>query len=175
MKTNISINAFDASSVDNAIDELRAYELRIQMKAAELGERIATIVAREASMVFNTATADTTIRGGPVTGQVEVTVTPHGNYTVIVADGRDAVFMEFGAGVYFNGPAGSSPNPLGAENGFTIGSYGNGQGAKETWAFYDMAGNKQISHGTPASMPLYNAITAAANDIAQIAREVFST
>lgn len=40
------------------------------------------------------------------------------------------LFIEFGAGIHYNGSAGSSPHPKGNEFGYTIGSYGKGLGKK---------------------------------------------
>jgi hypothetical protein len=137
---------------------------------------VAYFIAKDASAVFNTAVADDLIGVGFVTGSVNVTVQPQGeNMTVVIASGKDAVFMEFGAGVYYNGAVGSSPNPLGADLGFTIGSYGKGNGAKEVWGFYGDDGEIHLTHGVPASMPLYKAVQSVSRDIVQIAREVFST
>lgn len=165
----------DPASIDAAIAELRVYQQRIVLKCQELTERIAMFIAHEASAVFNTAVADDLIGEGVLTGNVEVRVENHGNYTLVIADGHDAVFMEFGAGVYNNGPVGSSPNPWGAELGYTIGSYGKGNGRKDVWVYVDGDGVKHFTHGVPASMPLYRAVQSVSKDIVRIAREVFST
>lgn len=95
-----------------------------------------------------------------------------GNVTVVVANGEDAVWIEFGAGVHYNGSVGSSPNPYGAKLGFIIGGYGKGNGRKETWGFYE-DGELKITHGTPAKMPMANAVTALCNEFPRIAKEVF--
>jgi hypothetical protein len=83
--------------------------------------------------------------------------------------------MEFGAGVYYNGAVGSSPNPLGTGLGFTIGSYGKGNGRKEVWGYRGEDGEIHLTHGAPASMPLYKAVQSVSRDIARIAREVFAS
>lgn len=166
----------DPASIDAAILELRAYQDRLRNKANELRERVAYFIAKEASAIFNTAVADDLIGEGFVTGSVDVSVESRGeNVTVVIASGEDAVFMEFGAGVYNNGSVGSSPNPWGAELGFTIGSYGKGYGAREVWGYRGSDGEIHLTHGTPASMPLYRAVQSVSGDIARIAREVFST
>jgi hypothetical protein len=59
--------------------------------------------------------------------------------------------------------------------GYTIGSYGNGNGAKAVWGFKGEDGTLHLTHGVPASMPLYRALQSVVNDIEQIAREVFSS
>lgn len=166
----------DSASIDAAVREIEAYGRRVQRKMDELRERIAYFIAKDASAVFNTAVAGDDLREGTITGNVQVSVEQKGNnVTLIIADGKDAVFMEFGAGVYFNGPVGSSPNPLGTELGFTIGSYSTHKPDKEIWGYKGEDGEIHLTHGTPASMPLYKAVQSVTRDIERIAREVFST
>lgn len=170
---NVSLNT---ASINAAVQELRDYAKWVERKAAELRERIAYFIAKDASAVFNTAMAEDDLWAGAITGSVEVSVEPQGdNMTLVIANGKDAVFMEFGAGVYFNGAVGSSPNPWGTDLGFTIGSYGFGQGKKEVWGYRGEDGEIHLTHGAPASMPLYRAVQSVSRDIERIAREVFST
>ena len=176
MSKTITIDVFNPASIDRAVNEIRDYSRWVQRKTDELRERIAYFIAKDASAVFNTAVVDDLIGEGAVTGSVTVVVENQGdNMTVVIANGEDAVFMEFGAGVYYNGGVGSSPNPLGAALGYTIGSYGKGNGAKAVWGFKGEDGALHLTHGVPASMPLYRALQSVVNDIEQIAREVFSS
>ena len=91
---------------------------------------------------------------------------------MVIANGEDAVWVEFGAGVYHNGSVGSSPHPKGAELGMTIGSYGNGRGSRRVWGYYD-EGGLVLTRGTPAQMPMYSAAKAVCEKIDEIARRVF--
>ena len=183
MSRTITIDVFDPASIDRAVNEIREYSRWVQRKTDELRKRVAELISNQAQAIFNSSVADNgfkVINGNPVDdtrfGEVTVTVQPEGdNTTVIIASGKDAVFMEFGAGVYYNGSVGSSPNPLGTALGFTIGSYGKGNGAKEVWGYYGDDGEIHLTHGAPASMPLYKAVQSVSRDIARIAREVFST
>ena len=175
MSRTITIDVFDPASIDAAVREIKDYKRFVVSKCEELRKRVAHLIAKDARAVFNTAVADALVGEGFVTGSVDVVVEDNGDYTLVIANGEDAVFMEFGAGVYYNGSVGSSPNPLGGGLGFTIGSYGKGHGKKEVWGFYGSDGQLHLTHGTPASMPMYKAIQAVSNDIVQIAREVFST
>ena len=176
MSRTITIDIFDPSSIDRAVNEIREYSRWVQRKTDELRERIAYFIAKDASAVFNTAMAEDDLWAGAITGSVNVSVESQGdNMTLVIANGKDAVFMEFGAGVYFNGAVGSSPNPWGTELGFTIGSYGFGQGRKEVWGYKGDDGEIHLTHGAPASMPLYRAVQSVSRDIVKIAREVFST
>ena len=175
MSRTITIDIFNPASVDAAVKEIRDYADWVKRKTDELRERVAYFIAKDASAVVNTAVADDLIGEGAVIGSVDVVVEDNGNMTLVIANGEDAVFMEFGAGVYYNGGVGSSPNPLGAALGYTIGSYGKGNGAKAVWGFKGDDGALHLTHGVPASMPLYRALQSVVNDIEQIAREVFSS
>ena len=80
-------------------------------------------------------------------------------------------FIEFGAGVYFNGP---EPYPEPRPDGVAkIGEYGQGKGKQNTWGYYDDGGNLILTHGTPAAMPMYHAERTMEQEIKRIAREVF--
>lgn len=103
---------------------------------------------------------------------VDVTVTDKDNVSIIIANGEDAIWVEFGAGVYHNGSAGGSPHPKGSSLGFTIGGYGKGMGKKSVWGYYE-DGDLRLTHGTPAVMPMYNAVKTVCDNISAIAREVF--
>ena len=104
--------------------------------------------------------------------EVTVSLDQRDNVTVVVAQGEDAIWVEFGAGVHHNGSAGSSPHPSGAELGFTIGGFGKGNGKKDIWGYYE-GGELRLTHGTPAVMPMYNAMKMVCDEIVDIAREVF--
>ena len=91
--------------------------------------------------------------------------------------GKDVAFIEFGAGVHYNGAGGESPNPYGAPLGMIIGSYGLGHGLEDHWFYRDSeTGESKMSHGTEAAMPMYHASVKIRekNSFLSIAREVFS-
>lgn len=165
----------DPGSINKAIHEVQQYKADITRKTKLLRDRVSTLIAWRASQGFSSALAGDIIRGGEKQyGSVDVQVDERGDITVILAVGEDAAFIEFGAGVYYNGSVGSSPHPKGAELGMTIGSYGKGNGAKNVWGFYE-DGELKLTHGTPAAMPMYNAMKEVCADIANIAKEVFSS
>lgn len=137
-------------------------------------KRLAEEIGKEASRVFNSSSVDDIIKGGAShTANVSVTVTHSGDVSIIIADGEDAVWCEFGAGVYHNGAVGSSPNPYGSEHGLTIGSYGKGKGSRKAWGYMAENGELVITRGTVATMPMYKALLSVANKSIAIAREVF--
>jgi hypothetical protein len=118
------------------------------------------------------AIVDDLLNGGTKTADVDVSVEVRDNISVVIAHCEDAIWVEFGAGVYHNGSAGSSPHPKGAELGFAIGGYGKGMGNRTIWGYYE-DGELRLTHGTPSTMPMYNAVKTVSDGIVEIAREVF--
>lgn len=160
-------------SIRKAANDLRQYRQGLPRKLEELRRQIAERIAADARGGFATALVDDLLQGGSRNANVEVMVDEAGTTSLVIAVGEDAIWCEFGAGVYHNGSVGSSPHPKGAELGFTIGTYGEGKGARQTWGFYD-GGELKLTHGTPASMPMYNAMQRVCDEIARIAQEVFA-
>lgn len=148
-----------ARSIDAALREVEALQRSQAGRHSKRLRAIAEAVRDRAEQYYNAAWVDDIVGGTRRAAEVTVTVetTPRG-YKV-VASGTDAVFVEFGAGVYHNGAAGTSPHPKGAEFGFTIGSYGKGRGKGGAWGYYGSDGELIITHGTPAQMPLYRAFS----------------
>lgn len=177
-------------SIDAAIKEIEKFKSEMETKLARLRELVATRVAWSASAGFSTAlTSDIFSGGQPLPSDVDVTVTSddNSNVSIVIANGEDAVFIEFGAGVYYNGSAGSSPHPWTDQNPtFLIGEYGKGYGKKNVWALpkemwtettTDKDGNVKVkpmlTHGTPAAMPMYRGVQDALRVIGGLAQEVF--
>ena len=160
------------SEINRAMKELADYKQEILHKTELLREKVAERLADEAKNGFSGAVVDDLTRGGQRFAQVDVSVDNRGSVTVVVASGEDAVWVEFGAGVYHNGSPGSSPHPHGAELGMTIGGFGKGNGKKEVWGFYE-DGELKLTRGTPARTPMALAVTTVCNDIQAIAKEVF--
>lgn len=84
--------------------------------------------------------------------------------------GSEVLFVEFGAGVHFNGSG--SPNPYASTLGYEIGGYGKHQGLNDFW-FYREDGELIKSHGTKATMPMYRAYEEICNSFLRIAEAVF--
>lgn len=167
--------AFELSEqgVANAIKELRQYKSEFVKKVETLQKRIAERISNEMLANFASAVCDDLVSGGTRSVQIDTVLDLSGEVSLIIAKGPDAVFCEFGAGVYHNGAVGSSPHPKGAELGMTIGSYGKGYGARRVWGYYE-GDTLVLTRGTPASMPMYNAFKAVCDEIYTIAKEVFA-
>ena len=160
-------------SIDKAINEIKEYRREFIRKVDLYRQRLGEEIARISQVGFSGSILDDVINGTSRKPEVEVTATDNGNICVIVAMGKDAVWCEFGAGIFHNGSVGSSPNPYGRTNGFTIGSYGV-HGKQQAWGYYDEGGNLVLTRGTPASMPMYKAVQAVSKMAISIARGVFT-
>lgn len=166
----IGLNTKD---IDRAIREVEKYKQDLQQKINIFRQRLADELAKDAQLGFDSALMDDLVKGGM--RRPDVTVMPpedNGNVTVVIAKGKDAIFVEFGAGVYHNGPVGSSSHPKGAELGYTIGSYGKGYGKGKAWGYREN-GELKITRGTPTAMPMYNAMKSVIAKANTIAREVW--
>lgn len=172
MKKTVIRFGLSEKEIDRAIKELERYKQELIRKTALLREKVADRIANLSRSGFAGAVVDDVLRGGVKTAQVQVSLDNHENVSLVIANGEDAVWVEFGAGVFHNGSTGSSPHPEGAELGFTIGGYGKGMGKKEVWGYYE-DGELRLTHGTPAIMPMYNAVRTVCEEIADVAREVF--
>ncbi len=154
-----------ARSIDDAIREVEVLQ---RSEAGRHGERLKAIaesIRDRAEQYYNAAWVDDIVGGTRRAAEVTVTVETTARGYKVVATGTDAVFVEFGAGVYHNGAAGASPHPRGAELGFTIGSYGKGRGKGAAWGYYGADGELVITHGTPAQMPLYRAFSEVISEV----------
>ena len=158
--------------IDEAIRELDKYKQELTQKTELLRKRVAEKIAELSRSGFAGAVVDDLLNGGQRLAQVDVSIDNRENITIVIAKGEDAIWAEFGAGVHHNGSPGSSPHPKGSELGFTIGGYGYGMGNRDTWGFYE-DGELRLTHGAPATMPMYNALKTVCDEISAIAREVF--
>ena len=164
----------DPMEISRAIAEMEAYKRDFESKLRRVRELIGERIWWSAQNGFKSAVVSDVIAGPQVANDVTVTIEHNDDMTVIIADGEEAVFIEFGAGVYHNGAAGSSPHPWGAENGYMIGEYGKGQGKRNVWAL--PGSTKQspnLTHGTPAAMPMYLGLMEGIKEIESIVRGVF--
>ena len=171
MKT-IHVDAMNTASVKAAIAELQSVKREWERKGKLCCEAIAAALAEEIEKnflnipfsddLFNVKTHQA-IKTTPVWG-----VEAKGNTVVVKENGAELAFIEFGAGISHN--AGRS-NPLSEKVSFdtAIGSYGQGHGTQPYW----FVAHNLISYGTPAYMPIYNAIEAVKPMIPTICRGIF--
>lgn len=104
--------------------------------------------------------------------KVDTTYDVEDNTLTISANGNAICFLEFGAGVYYNGNGSNYPYPKPSEIA-GIGEYGKGRGKQEWWVFKTDDGKKEWTHGNPAMMPMQHTLSDIRASIQELAREVF--
>lgn len=166
----IKINPYSEKSVDNAIKQMKLFKAEVQLKTRQLVERLADAGFQIVS-ASGASEGDTNFVGD---AYVQFEYADVSAKATLVLHGEGVAFIEFGAGVHFNAPAGQSTNPFGQQLGLTIGSYGLGLGANDSWVYFDSdEGKYKTSHGTKASMPMATADVAIRDSFERVAREVF--
>lgn len=159
MKKHIKID-LSTDGIESAVKELNDLKKAQSERLDAEAKAIADLLCKKAQQNFANAWYDQLTQGVRREANVRCRVEKTVNGYRVVAEGEQVTFIEFGAGVYFNAPAGSSPHPRGEELGFIIGEFGQGYGKKNTWGYYEGNGAERrivITHGTAAQMPLYMA------------------
>lgn len=185
MSQTITINVLSQKSINNAIKKLEEYKDSLSYKCEEFVRQLAEVGIPIIDNRMNKArftVADTSEDGTPVykgantTHYTNIRINSYGDYSeaILSVQGEDLLFIEFGAGVYYNGQAGSSPHPYGEKLGYRIGYYGEGHGKQKIWGYYDDSGVLVLTHGVKATMPVYSAWQEIYKQIGTIARKVFS-
>lgn len=169
MEKKISISLSE-KSIQNAIKELNQYKNDLKRKNDEFVKHLAELGIPIINQNIASAAGDS-----DKSHNTYIKINSFGDYSqaTLVCEGRDLLFIEFGSGVFYNGSAGTSPHPKGSELGYTIGSYGKGQGKNDFWFYYADSGESVMSHGTESTMPVYKASIEIMQNIRRIAREVF--
>lgn len=160
--------------IDKAIKKLEWYKSNLRVMQQRFVDRLLQSGYRVVNRDKGKATGDSDTSFVPTVSIKRVS--DNAVRGTLSISGKDVLFVEFGAGVHYNGALGSSPNPKGLEFGYFIGSYPNQQYAGEDYWFYkNENGERVMSHGTKAAMPMYNASQDIRGHFASIAREVFNT
>ena len=103
---------------------------------------------------------------------VEVGIEARQGGYAVYADGEEVAFIEFGAGVYYNGAEsykGHRPPEVAR-----IGEYGQGKGKRNTWAYYDENRVLHFTHGNPPANAMYYALQDTISKLQTIAKEIFT-
>ena len=169
-RKTIKIDLFDGKSLDNAIKQIQEYKERLSNKCEMFVHRLAEVGIPIIDQNIALAAGDSD-KGH----NTYIKINSFGSYSQarLIVEGKDLLFIEFGAGVHYNGNLGGSPHPKGKEMGYTIGSYGKGQGKNDFWFYYADSGEAVMSHGTQATMPVYKAGEEMRRQVLNIAKEVF--
>ena len=158
----------DSASIGRAINELRAYRESLDKKVAELVQ----MLTMDGVVVARTWVA--VAQGGFHDASVDYLINSVGDITAaqISLNGKDALFIEFGAGIHYNG----SDPPHAAQFGYGVGTYNPSSDNAfnpDGWYYYN--GTQRVhSYGTEGTYPLYHAAENARNNAIQKAVEIFS-
>lgn len=157
-------------SIRNAINEIEVYKRQFVERNEVFVRRLAELGIPVIDQNIAAAQGDS-----DKSHNTYIKISSFGSYSEakLVVEGKSILFIEFGAGIRYNGSSGTSPHPKGEEFGYTIGSYGKGQGSKDFWFYYADTGESVMSHGTEATMPVFRASQEIIQNIRRIAREVF--
>lgn len=159
-------------SIQDTIKQLRAYQKSLVSKNEEFVRRLAELGIPVIDENIALAQGDS-----DKNHNTYIRINNFGGYSqaTLVCEGSDLLFIEFGSGIHYNTPAGTSPHPKGQDFGCTIGSYGQGNGKNESWVYYADSGEWVRSYGTEATMPVYKASVKIMQNIRKIAKEVFAS
>lgn len=143
--------------LSSAIKRMSKRVSKMRRLQTELPKALAEYGAANAQIRFDNAAYDIMLlipgTYTPYAGyhpSIEVEAVPMDDGYAVVANGKEVCFVEFGAGVYFNGDGGTylGTRPPGVVG---IGEYGKGHGKRKAWAMPD----GELTLGTPASNALY--------------------
>lgn len=158
------------NDIDKAINSIEKYQQELQNKCELFVKRLAETGIPVIDRAIGSTAGDSSTEH-----YTHIDIRHFQNYSsaTLVLEGEDILFIEFGAGVHYNTAAGTSPHPLGEKLGYTIGSYGYGQGANDYWFYMAETGESVMSHGTRATKPMFYASKKIRDQMLQIAKEVF--
>lgn len=163
---NININLNKAGSIKEAINAIKAYRKEIDLKV----DKLVKTLANDGVIVAKSWLGAT--QGDSTRANIGLDFDDEGNIhrAVISLSGEDALFVEFGAGYYYN----ASDPPHADEFGYGVGTYpGQTHAFQRGWFYYDDSGNLVYSHGTEATYPIYHAGENIRNEVILKALEIF--
>jgi hypothetical protein len=181
-RRTLKANCLSVSSLEALVRDLKQYNEDLSTKC-EIVVRKLCVIAQEviekqiglAGLTYETTKGGSTVESGSRTEHnTDVKINGFSDRCIATIDvsGQDILFIEFGAGVYYNGAKGSSPHPKGQQLGMLIGTYGKGMGSRQVWGYVE-DGVTILTHGTKATMPMYEAILKVYEQAPKVVKEVF--
>jgi len=181
MRTRTKKFPLSKKGIDDAISYLESYKKQLISKTQRLLEELAKIGIAESDERFEAASNGTTDTSH--TSTIESVHFDGNNVTMTIRiSGKDLVFIEYGAGVHYNGHAGENVHESDkfvlAHPEYRIGKYGTSAewqwslGVNDSWYYQG-----ERVYGTKATMPVYGAVVAMTEDIQKIhsaAQKAFS-
>lgn len=161
-----------SASINETIKQLLEYKDELRLKSSIFVQRLAELGLKVVEQRKTSFRGDSD--GNDLNTYIWLDEDDSKVTATLVLSGKDVAFIEFGSGVHYNSPAGTSLHPKGGELGMTIGSYGKGQGANDHWFYFnEELGKVSISYGTRAAMPMNGADEEIRSQFISVAREVF--
>lgn len=170
MKINLTVTS--KKSVVNAIKDVGKYKAKLEKLKEELPKVLAMYGMVGASTRFNSAIYDVLWSGQPSDTNIFVTAEPTDKGWRILAHGDEVCYVEFGAGVHFNGMEsylGERPANIDG-----IGQRGQGLGMQDLWGFYGADHKVYLTHGTPAQNCMYYTVQEIRGRIVETARSILN-
>lgn len=161
----------DVDSLEKAIKELNAYRDELQDKLEQFMDALLSVGFTEASSRASSFMGDSE----PASVVKEYTVKEKDRIVATISlVGKDAIFIEFGAGIAYNT---GMQHPQADEFGYGPGTYPSehppNRGINPGIWVYRQNGEKVWSFGTEAKMPIYFASETMRNNAVQKAIDVF--
>ncbi len=168
---NVQVDLSEAG-IQKMIDELNSFEKWLNQKADEFLRYLSEYGCEVAQASLNQAIYSA--EGNDISLSIEASKDGY----ILKADGTDVLFLEFGAGVHYNGSGDEEQfSTIASGKVYRIGEYGKGRGKRDAWYYYPN-GDKSLgavrTHGNPAGKPLYSARKAISRDANMIAKGVFN-
>lgn len=163
--TTVNLDISELSKLSNILDD---YIKKAESNQNKLVKEICDTIKEKAKSGYNASWVDGYPAYAPV---VSDTVANKG---WVEAYG-DAVWVEFGAGIHYNGgKVGAMPNPYAKQLGWSIGNYGHKLGRFHTWHYRAPETGEWVpTHGTRATKPLYNAVSDVKKNIKSMANDIW--
>lgn len=157
----------DTNSIDKAIRELEDYQDELATKLENFMDALLSVGFAEASARASSFMGDSE----PASVTQEYVVKSKDTLIATISlVGKDAIFIEFGAGIVFN----PEDHPWAGKFGYGPGTYPSEHPPnKAIMPGYWYYGGGKLSVGTEAKMPLYFASEAMRNEAVQKAIEIF--
>ena len=160
-------------SLNDAIEQIRAYKREIQAKNELLVSRLADVGIN----VIKTTIASVPPELAEGVGTHLYSINSDSKtVTVVYAmnGGENALFIEFSSGWTYGTPPGGYPLPIGADYG--VGTYPDQKHAYDPhgWWYTDKNGESRHTYGNRAYMPVYHSLQAMIMVVGEVAKEVWS-
>ena len=160
--------------INRLVSDLEEYKRWLLSKTEQLLNELSSRGIKTASKRVRSAQGDSDKNVAFVS---DISYSGNSVILTITAEGEDILFIEFGAGIHYNGGQsmlGKSPHPWGEEMGYAIGKFPKGRrgyslGRFDSWTKPD----GEESFGTGATMPMLGAMETIYAELNSACKKVF--